>query len=157
MSYQGWIPIEHIYVVVGVLVHMFVFFLLIGLFKQPKSDTIFLVRLSGNGKTVLFYHLRDGSAHKGTIASLDPNEGNFVVHSLHKYLPQAAVLIFVMDALDFLPTCHAAAEYLYEILTYTFVVKMTVPGKASRNAIYANDMSIKVALGVAAAGTFTLS
>ncbi|KAI3914743.1 hypothetical protein MKW98_001979 [Papaver atlanticum] len=101
-----------------------------------------LAGLNDSGKTVPFYQLRDGSAHQGTVTSVDPNEGNFVLRSesskkgkikpvcvvdvsghlrlrpkLGEYLPQAAGLIFVVDALDFLPNCRAAAQYLYEILT----------------------------------------
>ncbi|RZC72019.1 hypothetical protein C5167_035182 [Papaver somniferum] len=204
------LPIEQIYVAVGVLVLTFVFFLLISLFKRSKSDTIVLAGLSGSGKTVLFYQLRDGSAHQGTVTSMDPNEGNFVLHSesskkgkikpvrvvdvpghsrlrpkLDEYLPQAAGLIFVVDALDFLPNCRAAAEYLYEILTKATVVKKKVPViivcnktdkvtahtkefirkqlekeidklRASRTAISAADMSTEYALGVAGE-TFTFS
>ncbi|MCL7038749.1 hypothetical protein MKW94_015009 [Papaver nudicaule] len=181
------IPIEQYYVAVG-------------LFKRSKSDTILVAGLSGSGKTVLFYQLRDGSAHQGTVTSMDPNEGTFVLHSessekvkvcvvdvpghsrlrpkLDEYLPQAAGLVFVVDALDFLPNCRAAAEYLFEILTKATVVKKKVPVlivcnktdkvtahtkefirkqlekeidklRASRTAISAADMSTEYALGVA--------
>ncbi|MCL7051308.1 hypothetical protein MKW94_015381 [Papaver nudicaule] len=208
---QGWIPIEQIYVAVGVLVLALVFSCWIfGLFKYSRSDLIVLAGLSGSGKTALFYQLRDGSSHQGTVTSMDPNEGNFVLHSesskkgkrkpvrvvdvpghsrlqskLDEYLPQAAGLIFVIDALDFLPNCRAAAEYLYEILTKALVVKKKVPVlimcnktdkanahtkefirkqlekeidklRASRTAVSAADMSTEYALGVAGA-TFRFS
>ncbi|KAI3952686.1 hypothetical protein MKX01_013648 [Papaver californicum] len=180
---QGWIPlIEQIYVAVGVLVFTFVFFFLVGLFKRSKSDTIVLAGLSGSGKTVLFYQLQDGSPHQGTVTSMDPNEGNFALHSefsrkgkikpvrvvdvpghsrlrpkLDEYLPQAAGLIFLVDALD----------YLYEILTKAVVVKKKVPvlimcNKTDKNAhtketaISAADMSTEYAL-VVACETFTFS
>ncbi|KAI3903280.1 hypothetical protein MKW98_031934 [Papaver atlanticum] len=195
---------EQNYVAVGVLVFTFVFFFLIGLFKRSKSDTILLAGLSGSGKTVLFYKLRDGSElEKKTVTSMDPNEGDFVLHSefskkgkirpvrvidvpgdsglrakLDEYLPQAAGLIFVVDAVGFSTNCRAAAEYLYEILTNALVVKKKVPVlimcnksdkknadtkefiwkqlekeidklRASRTAVSAADMSTEYALGVA--------
>ncbi|KAF9626674.1 hypothetical protein IFM89_038769 [Coptis chinensis] len=122
------------------------------LFKRTKSNTVILAGLSGSGKTLLFYQLRDGSSHQGTVTSMDPNEGTFVLHSesakvgkikpvhvidvpghsrlrtkLDEYLPQAAGLVFVVDALDFLPNCRGAAEYLYDILTKGSVVKKKIP------------------------------
>ncbi|KAI3959857.1 hypothetical protein MKW92_015192 [Papaver armeniacum] len=45
---------------------------------------------------------------------------------LDEYLPQAAGLIFVVDALDFVPNFHAAAEYLYEILTNAPIMKKRI-------------------------------
>ncbi|KAI3881329.1 hypothetical protein MKX03_017839 [Papaver bracteatum] len=91
-----------------------------------------LAALNGSGKTVSFYRLPDGSAHQGTVTSVDPNERNFVLRSesskkgkrkparvvdvpghprlrpkLGEYLPQTAGLIFVIDALDFLPNCRS--------------------------------------------------
>ncbi|RZC66357.1 hypothetical protein C5167_010036 [Papaver somniferum] len=135
---------------------------------------------------------------------MEPNEGDFVLHSefskkgrirpvrvidvpgdsrlrlkLDEYLPQAAGLIFVVDAVGFLPNCRATAAYLYEILTNALVVKKKVPVlimcnktdkknadtkefimkqlekeieelRASRTAISAADMSTtEYALGVA--------
>ncbi|KAK9097694.1 hypothetical protein Syun_024739 [Stephania yunnanensis] len=146
------IPIIQIYVAVGVLVLTLIIFLSIRLFKRTKSNTIILAGLSGSGKTILFYQLRDGSSHQGTVTSMEPNEGTFVLHSesdkkgkikpvrivdvpgharlrpkLDDYLPQAAGVVFVVDALDFLPNCRAAAEYLYDILTNAKVVKKKIP------------------------------
>ncbi|KAI3856943.1 hypothetical protein MKW98_029533, partial [Papaver atlanticum] len=117
---QGRIPIEQIYAADGVLVLTFVFFLLIGLFKCSKSDTIVPTGISGSGKTDLFYQLRDGSAHQGTVTSLDPNEGNFVLHSEFSEKGKIKPVLVVnvpghsrlqpklddyLDALDFFPTC----------------------------------------------------
>ncbi|KAK9099697.1 hypothetical protein Scep_023127 [Stephania cephalantha] len=149
------IPIIQIYVAVGVLVLTLIIFLSIRLFKRTKSNTIILAGLSGSGKTILFYQLRDGSSHQGTVTSMEPNEGTFVLHSesdkplqkgkikpvrivdvpgharlrpkLDDYLPQAGGVVFVVDALDFLPNCRAAAEYLYDILTNARVVKKKIP------------------------------
>lgn len=152
---QQWIhqtPVSQLYVAIGVLFLTTTFLLLIRLFGRTKSNTIVLAGLSGGGKTVLFYQLRDGSSHQGTVTSMDPNEGSFVLHSestkkgkikpvhvvdvpghsrlrpkLDEYLPQTAGLVFVVDAVDFLPNCRAAAEYLYDILTKASVVKRKIP------------------------------
>eukprot|EP00262_Sarcandra_glabra_P013958 TRINITY_DN3974_c0_g1_i1.p1 TRINITY_DN3974_c0_g1~~TRINITY_DN3974_c0_g1_i1.p1 ORF type:complete len:257 (+),score=46.31 TRINITY_DN3974_c0_g1_i1:286-1056(+) len=141
-----------LYVAIAVLFLTSAFFLLLRVFKRSKSNTIVLAGLNGSGKTVLFYQLRDGSSHLGTVTSMEPNEGNFILHSesakkakikpvhvidvpghsrlrpkLDEFLPQAAGLVFVVDALDFLPNCRAAAEYLYDILTKASVVKRKIP------------------------------
>ncbi|KAK4399712.1 hypothetical protein Sango_1077300 [Sesamum angolense] len=124
----------------------------IRLFKRKSSNTIALTGLSGSGKTVLFYQLRDGSSHLGTVTSMEPNEGTFVLHSettkkgkikpvhivdvpghsrlrpkLDEFLPQAAGIVFVVDAVEFLPNVRAASEYLYDILTKASVVKKKIP------------------------------
>ncbi|KAI3940994.1 hypothetical protein MKW92_038316, partial [Papaver armeniacum] len=129
----------------------FWFFLVTRLIKHSKSDTMVLAGLNGSDKTVLFYQLRDGSAHQGTVTSMVPNEENFVLrfdsskkgkikhvrvvdvpgHSLlgpkpDEYLPQAMWPYFVVDALDFVPNFHVAAEYLYEILTNAPIVKKRI-------------------------------
>ncbi|KAF5200050.1 Signal recognition particle receptor subunit beta [Thalictrum thalictroides] len=146
------VPPVQLYVAIGVLLLTSVLFLLVRLLKRTKSNTIVLAGLSGSGKTVLFYQLRDGSSHQGTVTSMDPNEDSFVLHSesdkvgkvkpvhvidvpghsrlrtkLDDYLPRAAGLVFVVDALDFLPNCRGAAEYLYDILTKASVVKKKIP------------------------------
>ncbi|KAE9607080.1 hypothetical protein Lal_00025717 [Lupinus albus] len=122
------------------------------LLKRAKANTIVLTGLSGSGKTILFYQLRDGSTHQGTVTSMEPNEGTFVLHGettkkgkikpvhivdvpghsrlrpkLDEYLPQAAGVVFVVDALDFLPNCRAASEYLYDLLTKGSIVKKKIP------------------------------
>ncbi|GFY88266.1 signal recognition particle binding protein [Actinidia rufa] len=114
--------------------------------------TKFLLLLVEAEKTVLYYQLRDGSSHQGTVTSMEPNEGTFVLHSemskmgkikpvhivdvpghsrlrpkLDEFLPQAAGLVFVVDALEFLPNCRAASEYLYDILTKANVVRKKIP------------------------------
>ncbi|CAH2080525.1 unnamed protein product [Thlaspi arvense] len=98
------------------------------------------------------FQLQDGSSHQGTVTSMEPNEGTFVLHSemskkgkikpvhvvdvpghsrlrpkLDEFLPQAAGIVFVVDALEFLVNCRAASEYLYDILTKTSVVKKKIP------------------------------
>ncbi|XP_038979540.1 signal recognition particle receptor subunit beta-like isoform X2 [Phoenix dactylifera] len=152
---EQWVrqqPVEQFYAALAVLIVTFAFFAVLRLLKPAKSNTIVLAGLSGSGKTVLFYQLRDGSSQQGTITSMEPNEGTFMLHSemekkgklkpinlvdvpghsrlrpkLDEFLPHAAGLIFVVDALDFLPNCRAAAEYLYDILTKASIVKRKVP------------------------------
>ncbi|XP_031501200.1 uncharacterized protein LOC116264893 isoform X2 [Nymphaea colorata] len=169
--------------------------------RRAKSNTIVLAGLSGSGKTVIFYQLRDGSSHQGTVTSMDPNEGTFILHSetdkkgkvkpvhivdvpghsrlrskLDEFLPEAAGVIFIVDALDFLPNIQAVAEYLYDILTKACIVKRKTPVlivcnktdkvtahskefirkqlereldklRASRNAISAADIANELMLG----------
>nr|GLL44379.1 signal recognition particle receptor subunit beta-like [Ipomoea trifida] len=96
--------------------------------------------------------LKDGSSHQGTVTSMEPNECTFILHSettkkgkikpvhvvdvpghsrlrpkLEEFLPQAAAIVFVVDAVEFLPNCRAASEYLYDILTKVTVVKKKIP------------------------------
>ncbi|XP_059656162.1 uncharacterized protein LOC132303091 isoform X2 [Cornus florida] len=144
------IPPIQLYAAIGAVLLTTLLFLLFRLFKRPYSNTIVLTGLSGSGKTVLFY--QDGSSHQGTVTSMEPNEGTFVLHSemtkkgkikpvhivdvpghsrlrpkLDEFLPQAAGIVFVVDALEFLPNCRSASEYLYEILTRATVVKKKIP------------------------------
>ncbi|XP_038713701.1 signal recognition particle receptor subunit beta-like isoform X2 [Tripterygium wilfordii] len=151
LEYVHQIPPTQLYVSIAIFVVTTLFLLSIRLFKRKKSNTIVLTGLSGSGKTVLFYQLRDGSSHQGTVTSMEPNEGIFVLHSesnkgkikpihlidvpghsrlrskLDEYLPQAAGVVFVVDALEFLPYCRLASEYLYDILTKASVVKKKIP------------------------------
>ncbi|XP_071932699.1 uncharacterized protein [Coffea arabica] len=145
-------PPAQLYVAVAVVVFTMLLLILIKLFKRKTSNTIVLTGLSGSGKTILFYQLRDGSSHLGTVTSMEPNEGTFVLHSettkkgkikpvhivdvpghsrlrakLDEFLPQAAGVVFVVDAVEFLPNCRAASEYLYEVLTAASVVKRKIP------------------------------
>ncbi|KAL0327271.1 UNVERIFIED_CONTAM: Signal recognition particle receptor subunit beta [Sesamum angustifolium] len=146
------IPPTQLYAAIGVVISTIFLFLIIRLFKRKSSNTIALTGLSGSGKTVLFYQLRDGSSHLGTVTSMEPNEGTFVLHSestkkgkikpvhivdvpghsrlrpkLDEFLPQAAGIVFVVDAVEFLPNVRAASEYLYDILTKASVVKKKIP------------------------------
>ncbi|VAI84634.1 unnamed protein product [Triticum turgidum subsp. durum] len=91
--------------------------------KSSKPNTIVLSGLSGSGKTVLFYqkgkvkpvHVIDVPGHARLKSKLD------------EVLPQAAGIVFVVDALDFLSSMQAAAEYMYDILTKATVVKKRIP------------------------------
>ncbi|KVH91835.1 Signal recognition particle receptor, beta subunit, partial [Cynara cardunculus var. scolymus] len=146
------IPPTQIYIAFGVVFFTTFIFYLIRVYKHTISNTIVLSGLSGGGKTVLFYQLRDGSSHQGTVTSMEPNEGLFVLNSesskkgkikavhlvdvpghsrlrpkLDEYFPRAAGIVFVVDAVEFLPNCRAASEYLYDILTKASVVKRKIP------------------------------
>ncbi|KAF8016247.1 hypothetical protein BT93_H1681 [Corymbia citriodora subsp. variegata] len=146
------IPPAQLYAAIAVLSFTTLFLLSLRLFKRKRSNTIVLAGLGGSGKTVLFHQLRDGSSHQGTVTSMEPNEGTFILHSetskkgkirpvhvidvpghsrlrpkLDEVLPLAAGIVFVIDALDFLPNCRSASEYLYDILTKATVVKKKIP------------------------------
>lgn len=146
------VPPEQLYVAAAIAIFTTLLLLSFKLLRRAKSNTIVLTGLSGSGKSVLFYQLRDGSTHQGTVTSMEPNEGTFILHSektrkgkikpvhivdvpghsrlrpkLDEYLPQAAGIIFVVDALDFLPNCRAASEYLYDLLTKGSVVRKKIP------------------------------
>ncbi|XVF52287.1 hypothetical protein PTKIN_Ptkin05aG0007000 [Pterospermum kingtungense] len=152
IEYLNQIPPIQLYAAIAVLFISTLLLLSIRLFKRTKTNTILLTGLSGSGKTVLFYQLRDGSSHQGTVTSMEPNEGTFVLNSesnkkgkikpvhlvdvpghsrlqpkLDEFLPQAAGIVFVVDSLEFLPNLHLVAEYLYDILTKASVVKKKIP------------------------------
>ncbi|GFP97468.1 signal recognition particle receptor subunit beta [Phtheirospermum japonicum] len=146
------IPPTQLNAAIAVVLSTVFFFLIIRLFKRKSSNTVVLTGLSGSGKTIIFYQLRDGSSHQGTVTSMEPNEGTFVLHSettqkgkvkpvhivdvpghsrlrpkLDEFLPQAAGIVFVVDAVEFLPNVRAASEYLYDLLTKACVVKKKIP------------------------------
>ncbi|XVE65355.1 hypothetical protein DITRI_Ditri07aG0174300 [Diplodiscus trichospermus] len=152
IDYLNQIPPVQLYAAIAVLLISTLLLLSIRLFKRAKSNTILLTGLSGSGKTVLFYQLRDGSSHQGTVTSMEPNEGTFVLNSesnkkgkikpvplvdvpghsrlkpkLDEFLPQAAGIVFIVDSLEFLPNCRLVSEYLYDILTKSSVVKKKTP------------------------------
>lgn len=152
IEFINQIPATQLYIACAVLLLTTALLLLLQVFRRKKSTSIVLAGLSGSGKTVLFYQLRDGSTHQGTVTSMEPNEDTFVLNSestkkgkikpvhlvdvpghsrlrpkLDEFLPQAAGVVFVVDALEFLPNCSAASEYLYDILTNSTVVKKKIP------------------------------
>ncbi|CAN1310884.1 Signal recognition particle receptor subunit beta [Linum perenne] len=123
IEYVNRIPPVQLYSAAAVLVFTTLLLILVRLFKRPKSNTIVLSGLSGSGKTILFYqghkvkpvHLVDVPGH----ARLRPK--------LDEFLPEAAGIVFVVDALEFLPNLRGVSEYLYDILTKASVVKKKVP------------------------------
>ncbi|XP_045819198.1 signal recognition particle receptor subunit beta-like [Trifolium pratense] len=151
IDYLRQVPLNQLHAFTIVLITTLLLYILRA-WKRTKSNTIVLTGLSGSGKTVLFYQLRDGSTHQGTVTSMEPNEDTFILngektkkgkikpvrivdvpgHSrlrpkLDEYLPQATGVVFVVDALDFLPNCRAASEYLYDLLTKGSVVRKKIP------------------------------
>ncbi|XVF11121.1 hypothetical protein REPUB_Repub07fG0241800 [Reevesia pubescens] len=152
IQYLNQIPPIQLYAAIAVLLISTFLLFSIRLFKRIKSNTIVLTGLSGSGKTVLFHQLRDGSSHQGTVTSMEPNEGTFVLNSesnkkgkikpvhlvdvpghsrlqpkLDDFLPQAAGIVFVVDAVEFLPNLPSVSEYLYDLLTKASVVKKKIP------------------------------
>ena len=47
----------------------------------PSGNTILLVGPCDAGKTTMFFQLRDGTAHLGTVASMQPNIDEFALAS----------------------------------------------------------------------------
>ncbi|KAL1550851.1 signal recognition particle receptor subunit beta-like isoform X1 [Salvia divinorum] len=149
------IPPAQLCTAVGVVLFtVFLFTVMYYLLKHRSANTILLTGLSGSGKTVLFYQLRDGSCHQGSVTSTKPNEGRFLLHSeanklqkgkmkhvhvvdvpghsrllakLDEFLSRAAGIVFVVDSVEFLPHLRIASEYLYDILTNASVVKRKTP------------------------------
>ncbi|KAM7484219.1 hypothetical protein LguiA_000228 [Lonicera macranthoides] len=146
------IPRSQLYVATGVFFFTVAFLSLVRFFKCSTPNTIVLTGLSRSGKTVIFYQLRDGFSHQGTVTSMEPSESSFVLHSektkkgkikpvhvvdfpghlclrpkLDVFLSRAAGIVFVVDAMEFLPHCRATSEYLYDILTKACVVKKKIP------------------------------
>ncbi|KAK3027655.1 hypothetical protein RJ639_040618 [Escallonia herrerae] len=127
------IPPNQLYAAVGIV--LLTLSLSLHVFNRIMSNTVVLTGLRGSGKTTLFYQLRDGSSHLGTVTSMEPNDSTFVLHfetskkgkikpvhivdvpghsrlrsKLDEFLLQATGVVFVVDALEFLPNSHAASE-----------------------------------------------
>ncbi|EMS52973.1 hypothetical protein TRIUR3_09559 [Triticum urartu] len=116
---EHWIrqqPPEQIYVAVAVIIVTILVLVAASCLKSSKPNTIVLSGLSGSGKTVLFYQLRDGSSHQGTVTSMTHNNATFVLHSeLERFVPPDSFLFNSHD------------RYLYDILTKATVVKKRIP------------------------------
>ncbi|KAL8035834.1 hypothetical protein ABFX02_12G121800 [Erythranthe guttata] len=146
------IPTRDLLAAISLVLLTALMLLVVRLVKRRKLNTILLTGLSGSGKTVLFYQLRDGSSHKGTVTSMEPNDDTFILHSetskkrkikpvhivdvpghsrlrpkVDEFLFRAAGIVFVVDAVEFLPNVRAASEYLFDILTKATVVKKKIP------------------------------
>uniref|UniRef100_A0A7S0YQY2 Signal recognition particle receptor subunit beta n=1 Tax=Polytomella parva TaxID=51329 RepID=A0A7S0YQY2_9CHLO len=114
--------------------------------RQKQRSTVLLVGPSGSGKTTLFLQLRDGSAHLGTVASMQENEADIAVlsskakplgslhlvdvpghprltHTLERYLATASAVIFVLDSTDVSPHRSEAAEALFEVLAHPQITR----------------------------------
>ncbi|PRQ32872.1 putative signal recognition particle receptor, beta subunit [Rosa chinensis] len=73
-EYLQQVPlVQQIYAAVALLL-LTSFLILSGCLNAKKLNTILLTGLSGSGKTVLFYQLRDGSSHQGTVTSMEPRK-----------------------------------------------------------------------------------
>lgn len=70
-------------------------------FKLDFSAPVFILLQKGKIKPV---HVVDVPGH----SRLRPK--------LEEFLPQAAAIVFVVDAVEFLPNCRAASEYLQSFI-----------------------------------------
>ncbi|CAI5503264.1 unnamed protein product [Closterium sp. Naga37s-1] len=123
---------------IGVLLASLIFLLAVRLaFAGPRFNTIVLLGLCGAGKTSLWYKLRDGSTHGGTVTSMAVNDDKFPLHAeLSKnprarpvhlvdlpghprlrslgapFLSRACGIVFLVDALDFTLNIRPNAEWV---------------------------------------------
>ncbi|CAI5534455.1 unnamed protein product [Closterium sp. Naga37s-1] len=109
---------------IGVLLASLIFLLAVRLaFAGPRFNTIVLLGLCGAGKTSLWYKLRDGSTHGGTVTSMAVNDdkarpvhlvdlpGHPRLRSLGApFLSRACGIVFLVDALDFTLNIRPNAE-----------------------------------------------
>eukprot|EP00270_Netrium_digitus_P002861 TRINITY_DN13227_c0_g1_i8.p1 TRINITY_DN13227_c0_g1~~TRINITY_DN13227_c0_g1_i8.p1 ORF type:complete len:134 (+),score=18.56 TRINITY_DN13227_c0_g1_i8:54-455(+) len=67
-----------------VLAALFTFLAVSFALRGSKRDAIVLLGPCGAGKTALYFQLRDGSTHEGTVSSMESNEGRFIYDVLRK-------------------------------------------------------------------------
>lgn len=117
--------------------------LLLARVKASREKTVLIVGPCNSGKTALWLQLLQGRQGLGTVASMEPNEAPLdlatfkgpascrattvqlvdvpghprVRQAFERYASRVCGIIFVVDALDFLPHTAATGEQLYEILT----------------------------------------
>lgn len=141
---------EILIAVLVVLVTIVLFALSRAFSGGKKGSTVVLVGPCNSGKTTLFYQLKDGSCHNGTVASMQENEGAADIkndkgkvaasvklldipgherlrHKLDQGLKEASAILFVVDAVDITPHKVEAAEELFEVLTHPSIAKRKVP------------------------------
>nr|TKS10046.1 hypothetical protein D5086_0000086320 [Populus alba] len=159
IEYAHQIPPTQLYAAVAVLLFTTLLLFTIRLLKRTKSNTIVLSGLSGSGKTVLFYQLRDGSSHQGTVTSMEPNEGTFLLHSESakkgKIKPVHVVDVPGHSRLrpkldEFLP--QAAASYKVTAHTKEFIRKQLEKEieklRVSRSGVSDADIANDYTLGI---------
>jgi len=135
---------------VAVAFVLFVLFFLLKKLVVPSKGTAFLlVGPCGAGKTSMFYQLRDGTTHSGTCTSMKENDDTFPLHGeppggapvhvvdlpghprlrmlLDHFLPIAKGIIFVVDAVDFMPQASVIAEHMYDIFAHPGLGRRRVP------------------------------
>eukprot|EP00270_Netrium_digitus_P002859 TRINITY_DN13227_c0_g1_i4.p1 TRINITY_DN13227_c0_g1~~TRINITY_DN13227_c0_g1_i4.p1 ORF type:complete len:194 (+),score=44.73 TRINITY_DN13227_c0_g1_i4:54-635(+) len=136
-----------------VLAALFTFLAVSFALRGSKRDAIVLLGPCGAGKTALYFQLRDGSTHEGTVSSMESNEGRFAlfqelekkpkaakaVHlvdvpghprlraKVEEALGQARALVFVIDALDFMPNLRQNAQFIYDVLRKRTVAQRRIP------------------------------
>mmetsp|Transcript_8505 Transcript_8505/g.17631 ORF Transcript_8505/g.17631 Transcript_8505/m.17631 type:complete len:255 (+) Transcript_8505:201-965(+) len=125
--------------------------ILLALFKfftgSKRGNAFLVLGPCGAGKTSLFLQLFKGNLQRGTVTSQQPNEATFALpgtkgptvnmvdmpgHSrlrslVDKRLPSARAIIFMVDAVDFMPTARTTADLLYDLLSKRSVQQSKVP------------------------------
>ncbi|KAG2494261.1 hypothetical protein HYH03_007616 [Edaphochlamys debaryana] len=115
-----------------------------------RGNAVLLIGPCNGGKTTLFYRLKDGSTHLGTVSSMQENEGVVQVRNdkdrvvgsvrvldlpghprlrskMEQHLNDARAVVLVIDAADITPHRTEAAEDLFEVLTHPTVCGKRLP------------------------------
>ncbi len=150
-SIEALLGQQEVQIAIAVVAVSIVLLLIIRLASGGKrGSTVLLLGPCNAGKTTLFYRLKDGTTHLGTVASMQENEGVCQVRNdkdrvvgsvklldlpghprlrskMEQYLKDAAAVVLVIDAADITPHKTEAAEDLFEVLTHPTVSRRRVP------------------------------
>lgn len=134
----------------AVVATILLLFIIKALSGRKRGGAVLLVGPCNGGKTTLFYRLKDGTTHLGTVASMQENEGSCQIRNdkdrvvgnvrlmdlpghprlrskLEQYLKDASAVILVIDSADITPNKTEAAEDLFEVLTHPTVARRRLP------------------------------